>query len=63
MTVAKEISEYKLDLVGVQEITWDRGGTKPAGKCTFFNGKGNENHKLGTDFFLYVRESYRQLRG
>jgi hypothetical protein len=25
MTVAKEISKYKLDLVGVQEIMWDRG--------------------------------------
>jgi hypothetical protein len=45
MTVAKEISKYKLDLVGVQEVRWDRGGTKPAGKYTFFYGKGNENHE------------------
>jgi hypothetical protein len=36
MTVAKDISKYKLDLVGVQEVRWDRGGTKPAGKYTFF---------------------------
>jgi hypothetical protein len=28
MTVAKEISEYELDLVGVQEVRWDRGGTE-----------------------------------
>jgi hypothetical protein len=34
-TVAEEISEYKLDLMGVQKIRWDRGGTEPAGKYTF----------------------------
>jgi exonuclease III len=33
-TVAEEISKYKLDLVGVQEVRWDRGGTKPAGEYT-----------------------------
>jgi hypothetical protein len=25
-------------------------------------GKGNENHELGTGF-LYIRESYQQVRG
>jgi hypothetical protein len=29
MTVMKGISKCKLDLVGVQEVRWDRGGTKP----------------------------------
>jgi ACT domain-containing protein len=28
MTVTKGISKYKLDFVGVQEVRWDRGGTK-----------------------------------
>jgi hypothetical protein len=40
-TVAEEIAKCKLDLVGVQEVRWDRGGTKPAGKYIFFYGKGN----------------------
>jgi hypothetical protein len=35
MTVVKEISKYKFDLVGVQEVRWDRGGNKQAGEYTF----------------------------
>jgi hypothetical protein len=42
-TVAREISKYKFDLVGVQDVRWDRGGTEPAGEYAFFYGKGNEN--------------------
>jgi hypothetical protein len=38
--VAEEISKYKLDLVGVQEVRWDGGGTEPAGKYTFSMEKG-----------------------
>jgi hypothetical protein len=43
-TVVEEISKYKLDLVGVQEVRWGGGGTEPADKYTFFYGNGNENH-------------------
>jgi hypothetical protein len=51
MTVAKEILKYKLDLVGVQGVIWDRSGTEPADEYIFFYGKGKENHEFGTVFF------------
>jgi hypothetical protein len=40
MTVAKELSKYRLDLVGVQEVRPDRGGTNSADEYIFFLFKG-----------------------
>jgi hypothetical protein len=36
MTVLKELSKYKLNLVGVQGITWHRDGSELTGKYAFF---------------------------
>jgi exonuclease III len=55
MTVASEISKYKFDLVGAQEVRWERGGTERAGDYIFFYGNENENHKLRTGFFVHKR--------
>jgi exonuclease III len=35
-TVSMELSKYKLDLVGVQEVRWKGCGTEPAGECILF---------------------------
>jgi hypothetical protein len=39
----------------VQDVRWDRGGTKPAGEYTFFYRKRNENPELNTVFFVHKK--------
>jgi hypothetical protein len=39
MTVISELERYRLYLVGVQEVRWDKGGTVRAGDYTFLYGK------------------------
>jgi exonuclease III len=53
--VARELGKYKLDLVGVQELRWEKGGTERAEDYTFFYGQGNGDHQLGTGFFVHKR--------
>jgi len=44
-----------IDLVGVQEVRWDKGGTVRAGNYDFFYGKVTENHQFGQGFFVHQR--------
>jgi hypothetical protein len=54
-TVARELGKYKLDLVGVQEVSWEKGGTERAEDYTFFYGQRNGDHQLGTGFLVHKR--------
>jgi exonuclease III len=36
-TLARELGKYKLDLVGVQEVRWEKGVTEQAEDYTFFS--------------------------
>jgi hypothetical protein len=53
-TVAKELSRYKTDEVGVQEITWDKGSTRRRG-LYFFTEKKTKIINWEQDF-LYATE-------
>jgi hypothetical protein len=44
MTVSRELSKYRLALVGAQEVSWKGIGNEPAGQYTFFYRKRNKNH-------------------
>jgi hypothetical protein len=39
VTVSTELSKYKLDLVWVQEVSYEGGDTEPAGEYISFYGK------------------------
>jgi len=52
---ARELAKYKLDLVGVQMVRWDKGGTVRTGDYIFFYGKLNKNYQVRIGFFIHHR--------
>jgi hypothetical protein len=54
-TVARELGNYKLNLMGVEEVRWGKRGTERPEDYAFLYGEGNEDHQLGTGFFVHSR--------
>jgi exonuclease III len=54
-TVLREFRNYKLDLVDVQEVRWEKGGTEQPEDYTFLYEQGNGDHQLGIGFFVHKK--------
>jgi exonuclease III len=52
-TVSRKLAKCKLDLVGVQEVKWGKGGTEPADDYTFLCGNVNANCHIGTGLYIH----------
>jgi len=55
MAAARELARYKLDLVGVQEVRWNKEGTVKAGDYSFFMGKEMQIISWEQGFFVHHR--------
>ena len=55
IAAARELARYKLDLVGVQEVRWDKQSTVKSRGLYSFLWKGNKIHQLGTGFSVHQR--------
>ena len=53
--MARELARYKLDLIGVQEVRWDKGDTVRAGDYNFSMEKERKIIIWKQDF-LYTKE-------
>jgi len=60
--IASKLTEYMLDPVAVQEVTWDKINNELADYNTFSYGNGNADHHLG-QASCYLRGSDRQVSG
>ncbi|KAJ4447111.1 hypothetical protein ANN_09111 [Periplaneta americana] len=52
--VAKKLARYRIDFVGVQEVRLDGNGISQIRDYLYY-GEGNNNHQLGTGFFVHKR--------
>jgi len=52
-TASCELAKYNLDLVAVQEVRWNEGGSQTADNYTVFYGNGNAYPYLGAGFFIH----------
>jgi hypothetical protein len=61
MAAACELAKYEIDLVGVQETRWNKGGTVKSGIIIFSMGREMKitNWEQG---FLYIIKQYQQLK-
>jgi exonuclease III len=59
-TVARELGKCKLDLVGVQEVRWEKGGTEGQ-KIIHFSMDRRMGIISYGQVFSYTRESYQGL--
>jgi hypothetical protein len=62
VTVSKELSKYRLDLVGVQEVRWEGCGTEEQ-ENTHYSMERGMRIMSWLQLFLCTRASYQQLRG
>ena len=53
---ARELVTYKLDLVGVQEVRWEKGDTIRVGDYNFFYGKKRKS-SIGKRMFYKTQNS------
>ena len=54
-TVARELARYTLDLVGVQEVRWDKGGTVRAEDYILFLCKRKRKSSVANRTFVHHR--------
>jgi hypothetical protein len=57
MTVARQLAKYKLDLVGVEEVRWDKEGTVRTMEYTFLLWQRAGKSSIGNRIFCTPENS------